>query len=155
MRSSSSSARLQSVQNAELASNLAYYPMGTTGFSIATTTKDILPAIPFKKIKDDILGHQYVVSLVFVGEKRAASINKQWRKKTYTPNVLAFEVAPECGEIYITPKIAAKECAEYDHTLRQHLAFLFIHALLHLEGHAHGDTMERSETAYMKKYRFL
>ena len=129
--------------------------MGTTGFSIAATTKDSLPAIPFQKIKNDILGTEYVVSLVFVGEKRAATINKQWRKKTYTPNVLAFEVAPDCGEIYITPKIAAKECTEYGHTERQHVAFLFIHALLHLKGHAHGDTMDRSEVAYMKKYRFL
>lgn len=129
--------------------------MATVGFSVATTTKDSLPAIPFKKIKDDILGTEYVVSLVFVGEKRAASINKQWRKKDYTPNVLAFEVDENQGEIFITPKIAAKECAEYSHTLRQHIAFLFIHALLHLKGHAHGDTMERSEVAYMKKYRFL
>ncbi len=129
--------------------------MGTPGFSIASTTKDSLPTIPFKKIKDDILGHQYVVSLVFIGEKRAASINKKWRKKDYTPNVLAFEIDENEGEIYITPKIAAKECAEYGHTVRQHIAFLFIHALLHLEGYAHGDTMGRSEVAYMKKYRFL
>lgn len=124
-----------------------------TTFSISNTTKHVVLPLPFKKIKEDIIGKRYSVSLVFVGAKRSQTLNMTFRKKDYTPNVLAFEVDENHGEIYITPSIAEKEAPEYDHSLRAHIGFLFIHALLHLKGHAHGATMEKREAAYLKKYR--
>jgi probable rRNA maturation factor len=123
--------------------------------SVTNTTKSPLPRLPFHEIKNRILGNQYAVSVVFVGETRARSINKAWRKKTYIPNVLAFEVANDCGEIYITPKVAAREASQYGHSVAAHTGFLFIHALLHLKGHAHGDTMEKAEKRYMKMFNII
>jgi probable rRNA maturation factor len=121
--------------------------------TIANTTKSQIPRLPYNEIKDSILGTQYAVSLVFVGEKRAQRINKTWRKKTYTPNVLAFEIAPHLGEVYICIPVATREATEYGHTPLKHIGFLFIHALLHLKGHVHGDTMEKAEARYMTDFK--
>lgn len=120
--------------------------------SVINTTKSRLPRLPFEEMKNGILGNQHAVSLVFVGPARAKSVNMKWRKKSYVPNVLSFEVDQKQGEIYICPAVAAKEAPEYGHTLRQHIAYLFIHALLHLKGHDHGDTMEKAEVRYMRRF---
>jgi probable rRNA maturation factor len=122
-------------------------------FVIANTTRSQTPRLPFHEIKNRILGTKYAVSVVFVGETRAKKINEAWRQKTYVPNVLAFEVEKSRGEIYITPKVAAREAKKYGHSVRAHIGFLFIHALLHLKGHAHGDTMEKAEKRYMKLFQ--
>ena len=121
-------------------------------FAITNTTKTPLPRLPFEKMKNSILGNQYAVSLVCVGPARAKAVNMKWRKKSYVPNVLAFVVDKNIGEIYICPSIAEKEASEYDYTTRQHIAYLFIHALLHLKGLDHGDTMERAEVRYMRRF---
>ncbi|MFM2374302.1 MAG: hypothetical protein RLZZ234_297 [Candidatus Parcubacteria bacterium] len=122
-------------------------------FVITNTTKSPLPRLPFHEIKNRILGTKYAVSVVFCGEQRAKRINEVWRQKTYVPNVLAFEVDTGSGEIYITPKVAAREAKKYGHSVRAHIGFLFIHALLHLKGHEHGDTMEGAEKRYMKAFK--
>lgn len=121
-------------------------------FAVLNTTKTPLPRLPFEKMKNSILGNRYAVSFVCVGPARAKAVNMKWRKKSYVPNVLAFEVDTNQGEIYLCASVAEKEAPEYGHTTRQHIAYLFIHALLHLKGHAHGDTMERAEVRYMRRF---
>jgi rRNA maturation RNase YbeY len=121
-------------------------------FTIAHTTSRPIPDIPFRAIKNSIVGNRYAVSLVFVGKARAHTLNMKWRNKSYVPDVLSFEVDTMCGEVYITPLIALRDAAMYGHTYREHIAFLFIHALLHLKGYEHGDTMEEAEAQYMKRY---
>lgn len=121
--------------------------------AISRTTKAPLPSLPFQKIKNDILGSQYVVSLVFVGTARARALNIKNRKKSYVPNVLSFPIEKDLGEVYITPKIVAREARDFNLTPRGYTGFLFIHALLHLKGEDHGATMEKHEAQYMKKYR--
>ena len=93
------------------------------------------------------------MSLIFVGSARAATLNKQYRKKTYTPNVLSFPRDDKTGEMYICPQIAKKEAAKFNLSLRGYIAFLFIHGLLHLKGHDHSDTMDTQEQKYLKKFK--
>jgi probable rRNA maturation factor len=121
------------------------------GFSI-TKTKTPIPRLPYEQIKNDILGTEYVVSLVFVGEKRAQALNEAYRQKTYTPNVLAFPLDDSNGEIFICTKKLPKEAPLYNMNVRTYTAYLFIHALLHLKGYDHGATMERTETKFLKKF---
>lgn len=124
------------------------------GFTLFST-KTPVAKLPYEKIKNDILGPEYVVSLVFVGEKRAQALNKTYRKKMYVPNVLAFPIDDTCGEIFICTQNLKKEAPKYDMSVRTYTGFLFIHALLHLKGHDHSDTMERKETQYLTKYRLI
>jgi len=124
------------------------------GFSLSKT-KTPVAKLPYEKIKNDILGHKYVVSLVFVGQKRAQTLNKTYRNKGYAPNVLAFPLDDSCGEIFICTQNLKTEAPKYDMSIRTYTAYLFIHALLHLKGHDHNDTMEREETKYLKRYSLI
>ncbi len=123
-------------------------------FSIGSTVHTY-PVLPYKKIKDTILGTAYMLSVVFVGEKRARILNKTHRNKTYVPNILSFPLDHTHGEIYITPAIAKKEARERGMDERHYTGFLFIHGLLHLDGMSHGDTMERLEKKYCAQYHLV
>lgn len=128
--------------------------MADTYFSISATTRSV-PRLPYQRIKDDILGPSYALSLVFVGVRRAQDLNQHTRGKTYIPTVLAFPLRRACGEIYLTPTLARKEARERDMSTRDYIGLLFIHALLHLKGLRHSDTMERSEQTYCRRYGFV
>ncbi len=117
-------------------------------FSITNTTKSIQPQfrknwswVPFAKIKDAILGKDYCLSLVFIGQKKSKELNSKYRGKNRPTNVLSFPLDKKTGEIFITPKLAGKE-----------VGFLFIHGLLHLKGMRHSSTMERLETKLRKQF---
>jgi probable rRNA maturation factor len=121
-------------------------------FLFRSTVKHF-PDLPYEQIKNDILGTHYQLSLLLVGTKRATVINQQSRNKTYAPNVLSFPYDSHCGEIVMCPRIAAREAYPYGMTKDGYFGFLYIHGLLHLQGHDHGDVMERLEKKYVKKYQ--
>ncbi len=123
----------------------------TMSVSIAHTARYV-PRIPFEVIADDILGREYSLSLVFVGARRSRALNQKTRGKEYVPNVLSFPLDKKHGEIFITPVVAKREASVRDVTPGTYIGFLFIHGLLHLKGHVHGDTMDRAEQTYMEKY---
>ncbi len=106
-------------------------------------------------MKEDILGKDYSLSLVFIGDKKSRSLNYAYRGKTYVPNVLSFPLDKTTGEIFINPAQAKREAASHEMTLQGFIGFLFIHGLLHLEGHHHGDTMEGVEARYKKRYGLM
>lgn len=110
-------------------------------FSITNKTKSTLPRVPFLKIKDEILGKNYCLSLVFIGGKKSKELNYKYRGKNKATNVLSFPLDKKTGEIFITPSLAGKE-----------VGFLFIHGCLHLKGMEHGSTMERAESKLRKKF---
>lgn len=110
------------------------------------------PTLPYEAIKNDILGKRYTVSLAFVGATRAQQINHAHRGKTYVPNVLSFPLDTQTGEIYITPKVARAEAKKFSMTVNGYIGFLFIHGCLHLKGMDHGDTMDKAERTYCRKY---
>ncbi|MCA9354399.1 MAG: rRNA maturation RNase YbeY, partial [Candidatus Kaiserbacteria bacterium] len=121
-------------------------------FSITSTVRSYPKRLPFREIKDMILGKKYELSLVFVGATRAKQLNESYRSKTYVPNVLSFPLSESAGEVYICPKVAAKEAKEFDLSVNGYMAFLFIHGCLHLKGYDHGDTMEKLERKYCKAF---
>lgn len=120
-------------------------------FSLSHTTKTF-PKHPYARIKNDILGKRYMLSLSFVGATRAREINIATRNKGYVPNVLSFPLSKEAGEIYIAPITAHSEAKKFDLTKDGYIAYLYIHGLLHLKGYDHGDAMERLEKKYLAKY---
>ena len=116
-------------------------------FSLLHTTR-AYPRLPYEAIKNSILGTQYTLSLVFIGAQRARTLNRTHRRKTYTPNVLSFALDATHGEIFVTPERLATQAKERGITIRRYAGFLFIHALLHLKGMRHGDTMDTLEKKY-------
>lgn len=101
-----------------------------------------------------ILGSKYDLSLVFAGDKRTASLNRQYRNKTYIPNVLSFPLDEMHGEIFLNIKQIARESKKNQQTPLERTALCFIHGLLHLKGLPHGSTMEKQETQMLQKFGY-
>ena len=115
-------------------------------------TAKTYPKFPYEEMKDAVLGKKYHVTLVFVGEKRAQQLNIAHRNASYVPNVLSFPLDDHNGEIYITPRVAARECKKFDLSAKGYMGFLYIHGLLHLKGLDHGTTMDKAEDRYMQRF---
>ncbi len=123
-------------------------------FEITNTTKHrpYSKEADFVAIKNAILGKAYDLSLAFVGDARARSLNMAHRKKSYVPNVLSFPLDDTSGEMFITPSCLAKESKGFEMTPAQYERFLFIHGCIHLTGLDHGDTMDRAEKKFIKRF---
>lgn len=126
--------------------------MGETTFSLINKTKGKLPRLPFARIKDAVLGAEYDLSLVFVGDDESRELNMKHRNKEYIPNVLSFEIDDISGEVFINPLEAKRQAPEFGRTPSNMIAFLYIHALCHLKGMDHGGTMERTEAKFRKEF---
>lgn len=120
--------------------------------TITSTVKKFPPQHPYEQIKTKILGAKYELSLVFVGKEKAATLNKTYRHKTYSPNVLSFPLDEKTGEIIICPQAANSEAKKFALSIDGYIAYLFIHGALHLKGLDHGDEMDKLEKKYLKLF---
>jgi len=122
-------------------------------FSIRNMTKGKTPHLPFRDIKEAILGKKYSLSLVLIGSQRGRSLNEKFRNKTTIPNVLSFPLETTEGEIFITPARARTQAKKFGKTERQMIGYLFIHGLLHLKGMDHGSTMDKAEQRFCTQFQ--
>lgn len=85
------------------------------------------------------------VALQVVDIEEITRLNKQYRKKDAPTNVLTFSYNTE-GEhdIALCIEIATKEARERDIALRDYVALLLVHALLHATGIDHEESEEES-----------
>jgi rRNA maturation RNase YbeY len=118
--------------------------------NIRNMTRRITPVFPFDKAHQTVL-KSFEVSLAFVTSTEAVRVNKALRKKTYPPPVLSYVTGDKSGEVLICLEEAKKQAPEFGLSYPNFVGFLFIHALLHLEGRQHGTTMERTEEALFKR----
>ncbi|MCD5381237.1 MAG: rRNA maturation RNase YbeY [Candidatus Pacebacteria bacterium] len=122
-------------------------------FTISSTIKKYPKRHPYEEMKKKVLGTRYELSLAFVGKTRAATLNKTYRNKTYSPNVLSFPLSEKAGEIVICPQVAIGEAAKFKLSVNGYIAYLFIHGLLHLKGLDHGDEMDKLEQKHLKAFK--
>lgn len=120
--------------------------------TIIRETVGTIPSLPFFDVVQKILGKKYTARLIFSTEKNIQNLNKTYRKKTYTPNTLAFPLTEKEGEIYMSLKVIRTQAKEYQLSHQDFILFLFIHSCLHLKGYAHGSTMEKQERKYLKQF---
>lgn len=93
----------------------------------------------YVKITDGIL------NIVFVNDPYIQSLNRQYRDKNETTDVLSFSYLnttdfPDTrliGEIYISIDTAEKQAKDYGHDLQSELYKLFVHGFLHIFGYDH------------------
>jgi probable rRNA maturation factor len=113
-----------------------------------------VPRLPFEKMASAILGAKYELSLVVCGDSLAQRMNKEYRKKSYKPNVLSFPISKTEGEIFLNVQCAAREAKKYKTTLPKRLALLFVHGCFHLKGLKHGKKMEAAEQKVLRRFGF-
>lgn len=114
-------------------------------YSLTNRTAHPVRGIPFKKIKEKVLGTKYELSVALVGASEATRVTKKTKNKDKASNVLAFPLSKHSGEIILCPATAKKQASAYGMTPKKFLTYLFIHGCLHLKGMDHGVTMENTE----------
>lgn len=123
-----------------------------TTISIANKTKGKLPRLPFARLKDAILGEEYELSVAILTPLQSRKLNREYRQKDYSANVLSFPYSESSGELFLDPETSAKHAVDFDMTRSKFLLFLVIHGMLHLKGLDHGSTMEKEEKKFLKKF---
>lgn len=125
--------------------------------SIISKTGDF-PKLNWKKIKDLILGKTYNLSIALVDDhemRRAEKISKHKKRA----NILSFAYSKHSGEILFNVPQIRREAKTSGTPVKQRLAYLYIHSLLHLTGYDHKNTkgaqkMANQEMRYMAKSGF-
>jgi len=104
------------------------------------------------RMKDDILGKEYRLSVAYVSEKVSKEFNTRYRNKNKSTNILSFQIEKDEGELIICPAVVKREAKNFDKNIPDFLGFLIIHGMLHLKEYDHGSIMEREEKKYDQKY---
>ena len=124
-------------------------------FSITKTIKGdpIISGLPFIDLKNKIIGKNYDLSLVFIGDKLSKKLNKKYRKKDKKTNVLSFSLTNNDGEIFININETKRQSRVGKYNFNDFLKYLFIHSLLHLKGYKHSSKMEDEEQKILRKFK--
>jgi probable rRNA maturation factor len=104
-------------------------------------------------IKNTILGKNYELSIVIVGDKKIQNLNKKFRNKDYPTDTLSFPISDDNGEIFLNLKVAAKKSVSFNMSPQKYFYYLLIHSMLHLKGYDHGDKMEKEEKILLKTFK--
>jgi probable rRNA maturation factor len=127
--------------------------MAETEFcTITNTTKGKLPRLPFVSIKEAILGTNYELGVRFVSAPKQRELNRTYRNKDHTTNILSFPLSESSGDITFDLAQVKKDAPNFDMNPTTFLKYLFIHGLLHLKGFEHSSTMEKEEKKYLKMF---
>ena len=99
-----------------------------------------------KKIRDNL-------SVVIVGEKRMREIGRIYKRKKKTANVLSFPIAEfGLGEVVLCKEVIAKDAKKYGITIKQGMAFMMAHGILHLLGYSH-KAMKKKESVILSGFK--
>jgi probable rRNA maturation factor len=123
-----------------------------SNFSILNKTRSRIPQLPFSEMKKAVLGEKYELSFVIVPEKTIHTLNRAYRNKNQSTDILSFPLTKNSGEIFMNPAQTKFMAKEFDETYEKFFGFLFIHGLFHLKGMEHGSTMEKAERSMCKKF---
>jgi probable rRNA maturation factor len=104
------------------------------------------------------------LSILFIGDRAMRTLNRTWRGKDSTTDVLSFplregrfpNIQPEMlGDIVISLPVAARQAVEAGHPLSVELEQLLIHGLLHLLGYDHEQGLLEARRMKRKEQRLL
>ncbi len=121
--------------------------------AITNTTKGKLPRLPFAKLTAAVLGKEYECSLVIVSPKKSRELNRNYRNKDNSTNILSFTLERNEGEIFLDLETSRKDARLFDRSYTNFIAFLYIHGLFHLKGLDHSDIMEKQEKKIRKLFK--
>ena len=96
------------------------------------------------------LGLRGEIGILLTSSAAVRRLNRQFRKKDKTTDVLSFPAAngEMAGDIAIALPVAAAQARRFGHALRDEVKLLVLHGLLHLAGYDHeqdGGRMARKE----------
>ena len=109
-----------------------------------------------RSILSDVGEASAELGILFVGDQRMRSLNRQYRGKDRTTDVLAFAMreAPHSsagllGDVVIAVPTAVRQAKQGQRSLDEELTVLLVHGILHLCGYDH----ERGEKEARRMHR--
>jgi len=103
-------------------------------------------------------------TVVFVSDRAMAELNRRWRRKRGTTDVLSFPAAQDkfekseglnLGDVVISIEQAARHAKENKLSLNTEVAQLILHGLLHLCGYDHATDQGEMNRLEMRLRRKL
>lgn len=88
------------------------------------------------------------LSVALVGDERMRELNRDWRGKDRTTDVLSFsqvegedmpEASPMLGDVVVSVDVLRRQAADGGWAVEEELARLLLHGVLHLIGYDHED----------------
>jgi probable rRNA maturation factor len=129
--------------------------------------KDRARKIAQRVLKAEGVASPYEVSLVFTDSETVQRLNRDYRGVDEPTDVLAFYMLPQkeadssfvlppdsithLGEVIISYPQAVGQAREQGHPVKQELALLIIHGILHLLGYDHEQPEEEVEMRAREK----
>jgi len=99
------------------------------------------------------------LELIFVNSKDMQELNKNFRQKDKTTDVLSFPLdfmdGLPLGSIVINIELAKENSNYFKHSLEDEISLMFIHGLLHLIGYDHEEDdgqMREKEKEMIQKF---
>jgi len=98
-----------------------------------------------------------IVSLALVEDEKIKGLNKKFRNKNESTDVLSFPMDEDIwGDIIISTDKVIDQAEEYGHSVERELSYLFTHGVLHLLGYNHKTNstkkvMRSKEEKILKK----
>ncbi len=121
--------------------------------TIIRKTSGKSPDLPFVRIKNEILGRDYDLTLVFPTLTESVQLHKQWKQKNDPVNILSFPLDDTTGEMYITLGKIRTTARDFGLTYHEMLTYVFIHGCIHLLGNDHGEHMDMLEKKWCKYFK--
>ncbi|MDR1941490.1 MAG: rRNA maturation RNase YbeY [Endomicrobium sp.] len=117
--------------------NFAYFPENKTAF----LKKAALLALKSEKIKKS------AINFIMVSDAEIKKLNSKYRKVRRITDVISFLVSKEffSGDIYIAQTRSRKNALKYGNSWDNELAYLVIHAVLHLCGYTDYDPENKAK----------
>lgn len=105
----------------------------------------------------DMQDNQYEISLLLTDDETIRQLNKEYRDKDKSTDVLSFPMEDDImlGDIAISVDTAKRQAAEAEINIDRETAFLFIHGLLHLLGYDHETSQEDEAEMFALQEKIL
>jgi len=111
---------------------------------------DFLKKVALHTLKKELIEGNKQISIVLVDNEKSIELNRKFRGINEVTDVLAFPLGGEfistenlMGEVIISVEAAEQQARERGHSLREELALLVVHGVLHLFGYTDEEEAER------------
>lgn len=120
---------------------------------IFNETQVRVPRAAIVTIYTKLLKKTCSLNVVCIGDTFSQKLNKAHRQKDAPTNILTFPPNDDgVAELYINAAMVKKMAQKHRISVKKQFLFLYIHGILHLLGHSHGEEMEMLEDRYITMY---
>ena len=131
--------------------------------SLYKVAKTTLATENYKR-KSSEIPQSVVISLILTDDENIHSLNRRFRNVDRPTDVLSFPLyeatepimpGSSLGDLVISADTMARQAAEYGHSPKRELCFLFVHGLLHLLGYDHEISPEEEKAQFSRQEEVL